>query len=70
MENISITNILDKLEDKVKLARIELKLSDFRMHTIREWINKKDRIKYNDKVNKDIEVCAKEIMEVLNGSKG
>ena len=77
MENISITNILDKLEDKLKLARIEKRLVEFRKDTILDWLSRMDRKifanrqEYNDKTDNDIEVCAKEIMEVVNNdSKG
>ena len=77
MENISITNILDKLEDKLKLARIEKRLVEFRKDTIIDWLGRmdrkifKNRQEYSDKTDKDIEVCAKEIMEVVNNdSKG
>ena len=76
MENINITNILDKLEDKLKLKRIEKRLVEFRKDTILDWLSRMDRKifanrqEYNDKTDNDIEVCAKEIMEVANGSKG
>ncbi len=77
MENISITNILDKLEDKLKLARIEKRLVEFRKDTIIGWLDRMDRKvfanrqEYSDKTDKEIEICAKEIMEVVNNdSKG
>lgn len=69
MENVSITNILDKLEDKNKLARLEKELTDFRIHTIRDWLNKKDHKQFHDKSYKDIQSFAKRLLEVANGSK-
>ena len=72
MENINITNILDKLEDKLKLKRIEKRLVEFRKDTILDWLSRmdrkifKNRQEYNDKTDNDIEACAKKIMEVAN----
>ena len=71
MESISITNILDKLEDKLKFERVCKKLIDFRYHAIVDWINRMDkkefssRKEYSDKLDKDVEDCAKKIMEVI-----
>ena len=79
MENIlpkkSITNILDKLEDEVKFEKVCKKLIDFRYHAITDWINRMDkkefssRKEYTDKTDRDVDNCAKEILEVANCAK-
>ena len=72
MESISITNILDKLEDRLKFERVCKKLIDFRYHATVDWINRMDkkefssRKEYSDKTDKDINNCAKDILEVAN----
>ena len=75
MENVNIKNVIDELENKLKLERVAKRLIEFKYNSIVNWINRmdrkvfSDRQEYGDKTDKDIDDCAKEIMEVVNGSK-
>ena len=64
-------NKLDVL-DKIKLGQIETKLIKFRITVITDYISRMDkkmfstRKEYHTKADKDINNCARDIMEVVN----
>jgi len=72
MENVNTADILDELENKLKVERIAKILIEFKYKAIVDWINRMDRKafenrqEYNDRGDKDIDDCAIKILEVAN----